>query len=176
MSLEEQRRALEHALETGQVRILGEPGIRGASPEFLARLDELPPTARRLALARACALPWKDCIDELPDCYRWELSHALDEWREDRAAYPNAEATLASIFDDVPEPISAAVLRDLVERTPTDRASGLLFVLACSWTGGPKPVVTGSPDAPRWLVRELAYTERMSRDEFRAWKQMGWVQ
>lgn len=118
MSLDEQRRRLEHALNTGQgVRFIGEHGVRSASPEFLVRLDELPPSARRLALAKACAVPWRDRLDELPDCYRWGLSHALDEWHEDRAAYPDAEAALTAIFADVPEPISEAVLRQIVELT-----------------------------------------------------------
>lgn len=176
VSLDEQRRRLEHALNTGQVRIIGERGVRSASPEFLTRLDELPPTARRLALAKACALPWRDRIDELPDCYRWELRRALDEAREDLAAYPAAEAMLASIFADVPEPINEVVLRQVVALTPTSRRFSLIFALAGAWPGGPKPLLTSSPDAPRWLARELAYTQWTSSDEFRAWKEAGWVQ
>jgi hypothetical protein len=176
VSLDEERERLEHALNTGQVEMLGEPGVRPASAEFLTRLDELPPSARRLALAKACALPWKDRIDELPDCYRWELRRAIDDWREDRAAYPNADTTLARIFEDVPEPISAVLLRQLVDRTPNHRHSTLIFALVCSWPGGPTPVLTGAPEAPRWLVRERAYTQWTSMDEFRAWKDAGWIE
>ena len=175
MSLDEQRARLEHALNTGQVRNLGEPGVRPASPEFLTRLDELPPSARRLALAKACGLPWKDDVDALPDCYRWELRRAIDDWREDRAAYPDADATFARIFEDVPEPISEVLLRQLVDLTPTDRHSALIFALACSWPGGPKPVLTGAPEAPRWLVRDLAYTQWAGMDELRRWIDAGWV-
>lgn len=175
MSLDEQRLQLEHALTAGEVRIIGERGVRSASPEFLMRLDELPPSARRFALARACAHPWRHHLDELPDCYRWELRKALDEWREDRAAYPDAEAALSAILEDVPEPISKVVLSQIVELTPTSRYSSLVLALAGAWPGGPKPLLTASPDAPRWLARELAYTGWASSDEFRRWKDAGWV-
>ena len=173
-SLEEQRARIEHALNTGQgVRHLGEPGVRPASPEFLTRLDELPPSARRLALAKACALPWKDDVDELPDCYLWELRRAIDDWDEDRAAYPDADETFARIFEDVPEPISAGLLRQIVDDAPSDRRHSLMFALVCSWPGGPKPVLTGAPEAPRWLVREWAYTAWAGTDAFRARKAAG---
>jgi len=128
-----------------------------------------------LALAKACALPWKDRIDQLPECFRHELRRALDDWHDDRAAYPDAEAALAHIFADVNEPISEVVLRQVVDLTPTSRYSSLIFALAGAWPGGPMPLLKGSPDAPRWLARELAYTGWTSKDEFRAWRQTGWV-
>lgn len=83
---------------------------------------------------------------------------------------------LASIFAGVPEPISEVVLRQVVELTPTSRRSSLIFALAGAWPGGPKPLLTASPDARRWLASELAYTQWTSRDEFPAWKEAGWVQ
>ena len=89
---------------------------------------------------------------------------------------PDAEAELAAIFADVPEPISEVVPPQIVELTPTDRYSSLIFALAAASPGAPKPLLTGSPDAPRWLARELAYTRWTSRDEWRAWRDGGWVQ
>lgn len=175
MSFDDQRTALEGALNAGAVRWIGECGVRSASPVFLTQLDDLPPSARRLALAKACALPWKDRIDELPECYRYELSRALDDWHDDRAAYPDMGTIMTGIFADVHEPISATVLRQVVELTPTSRYSSLIFALAGSWPGGPMPLLEGSPEAPRWLARELAYTGWTSKDEFRAWRETGWV-
>ena len=37
------------------------------------------------------------------------------------------------------------------------------------------PLIKGSPDAPRWLARELAYTGWTARDEFRVWRKNEWV-
>jgi hypothetical protein len=82
---------------------------------------------------------------------------------------------MTGIFADVHEPISATVLRQVVELTPTSRYSSLIFALAGSWPGGPMPLLEGSPEAPRWLARELAYTGWTSKDEFRAWRETGWV-
>lgn len=176
MSLAEQRLAVEQALNEGRVNMLGEPGKRSACPEFLRRLDEFSPSFRRLGLARACVIPWTGRPDELPACFQWDLTTATAEASEDREAYPDMAAGLEELFTEVREPISEAVLRQIVDKTPTSRYSALIFVLACAWPGGPKPVLIGSPEAPRWLHRELKYSARLSRDEYRAWKEAGWVE
>jgi hypothetical protein len=46
------------------------------SLRFLDLLTDLAPSSPRLALAMACAKPWRDCAAELPECYRVELDHA----------------------------------------------------------------------------------------------------
>ncbi len=175
-SLEEQKAKLEQALSEGRVSILGERGKPNASKEFVKRLGDFPPTFRRLAIAKACALPWRDRLDELPACFRWELLQANAEANEDRAAYPHMHAQLDRLFAEVQEPISELVLRQIAEKTPTSRYFSLLFVLAIESPGGMKSVFEGSSDAPEWLLKEFPYAQWVDSDEFRAWREEGWVE
>ena len=159
---------LEQALNEGRVTIVGERGKRSASPEFLARLDDLPPSFRRLALARACALPWNDRPYEMPACFQWELTRAMAEASEDRAAYPHMDARLEDLFAEARNPISPLVLSQIVEMTPTGRYFSLIFAFSNLW--GERERV------PAWLHRELAYAKSVVQDEYRAWREVGWVE
>ena len=176
VSLDEERAALEKALNEGRgVTIYGEPGKPTASAEFVARLDDLPPSARRLAIAKACAIPWAERIDEMPECFRRELLRAAEDAQQDRAAYPEMDGLLDDLFAAVPQPFNPVFLNQIVEVTPTMRCSALLFVMVASWPGGPKAVLQRAPDAPQWLASEYAYASWAGTDERRAWRQEGWV-
>lgn len=160
---------LEQALNEDRVTIVGERGKQSVSPEFLRRLDDLSPSFRRLALARACVLPWTDRPEELPACYQWELTRATAEASEDRAAYPHMDGLLDDLFADVAEPLNSVQLSQLVEMTPTGRYFHIIFALAlASKPGGVKAVLAGSRDAPKWLHHEFAYAQQVRSDEYRA--------
>ena len=102
--------------------------------------------------------------------------HAEADVSEDREAYPDMDARVAELFAEIPEPISEVLLCQIAARTPTGRYAGLIFALAGAWPGGPIPVLRGSPDAPRWLHRELLHTRWLQSDEFRVVKEEGWVE
>lgn len=44
----------------GRIPVFGEAGRAPIAKEFIEQLGGLAPTQRRLALARACALPWQN--------------------------------------------------------------------------------------------------------------------
>lgn len=167
---------LEKALNEGRgLTILGERGKPSASEVFVTRLEGLSPSFRRLAVARACAAPWARRIDEMPDCYRQELLQANAEVGEDRGAYPDMDARIAELFAEVPEPISEVLLRQIVSMTPASRYGALIFSFACAWPGGPRRLAD-APDAAQWLYHELQYSLWLQSDEWRAWKEEGWVE
>lgn len=153
---------MERALAEGRVTILGERGKASASREFLLRLGDLAPSLRRLALAKACTLPWAERPDEMPACFQWELTRAMGEALEDRGAHPEMDGVVDELFASEPAPISEVLLRQVVPMTPTTRYFSLIFALA--WD-----------DAPEWLTRELAYAKWVVHDEYRAWRAVGWV-
>lgn len=105
---------------------------------FVSRLDELTPTLRRLALAMACARPWRDDPENLPDCYRRELEYSADQARrgyelstdtrsQASAALSHLDARLSSLFEDEPEPIAKGLLLQFLDCTPTERRPLLIF-------------------------------------------------
>jgi len=94
------------------ITILGEaPGGRPNVTEHFARsLADLTPTQRRLALAKACAQPWRDDTKPCQSAAggTWALA-AYEAAPEDAACCPAFDAD--AMFVDDPEPISPPLLR-----------------------------------------------------------------
>jgi hypothetical protein len=162
MSLHGDRIALQTALDDGRVAILGERGIPSASASFLAGLSGLPPSFRRLGLARACAAPWAAARDEMPECFRRELARADAEACEERADHADLRARLDALFVADPVPITEYLLRQIADLTPVGRYFSLVFAIA-------------DEDAPPWLQRELEHAKWIVHDEYRAWTKRGWA-
>jgi len=147
---------------------------------FVSRLDELTPTLRRLALAMACARPWRDDPESLPDCYRGELQYSAYQARRDcelttdphsqaNAALSHLDARLSSLFEDDPEPIAKELLLQFLDCTPTERRALLIFFLAELGWGEGDPIA-------EWLLPEQEYTGLEGRDERWIWARRGWIQ
>jgi hypothetical protein len=118
------------------ITILGEsPGGRpNVTEQFARSLADLTPTRRRLALAKACAQPWRDDPEAMPECYRRDLALAAYEAaREHAACCPAFDPD--PMFVDDPEPISPLLLRQLAELSPTHRRMTLTSVLGHPWKG-----------------------------------------
>lgn len=111
----------------GNVPVFGERGRAPIARAFVEALGRLTPTQRRLALARACALPWRDKPSQLPDCYKRELEAAEWEAREeDRGRGRSPHATdIDSLLDSEDLPISELFLRQLIPLRPSRRRSHL---------------------------------------------------
>lgn len=167
MALDDEAVELERAISEGRVTVLGERGEASASKAFLARLSDLPPSIRRLALARACVIPWAACPTETPACFQWELARAAEEALEERGADPEVDAMLIDLFAAVPVPVSETVLRQVVPMTPTSRYFSLIFALVTQWSE--------QEHCPEWLKREFAYATTVDSDEYRAWRKNRWV-
>ena len=85
--------------------------------EFLLKLDDLTPTNRRLAIATACTMPWRDKEEEIPECYRRDLQKASYDARQEYVSLFNP----GYLFEPNKEPISEPLLRQIAPLTPTDR-------------------------------------------------------
>lgn len=133
----------------GSVRVVG---VRGQAPideEFLHRLTDLPPTARHLALARACVAPWLEvATEEAPLCFERDHYMALYNRREEERRSGQAVFEPTSMFPS-PEPVLKAFLLDLVGMTPARRR--LHIALAC--TGAWQRF----EDCPDWVRTEFHY-------------------
>jgi hypothetical protein len=152
VDLEEQRTALEQALDEGRVPILGERGKEAVSKAFVLRLAELPPTVRRLAIAKACTLPWVDRPGETPHCFRRDLTKAFGEAVEERPASDIAEI-LDELFEAHPAPVSEFFLRQISEMAPIRRYFSFVFV--AQWES-----------CPEWLKREWRYAREIIHEQY----------
>jgi hypothetical protein len=120
----------------GDVRIVGEPGRDQISRSFVERLACLTPTQRRLALAHACTLPWRDNPAEVPACFKRELETAAWEARQEDLAREGKSVDVQEIVDPHDPPISEVFLRQIVSSSPTRRRAQLAIVCAAPWLGG----------------------------------------
>ncbi|MDP1850298.1 MAG: hypothetical protein Q8K79_21095 [Solirubrobacteraceae bacterium] len=154
MSLHDDKVALQSALDAGRVTILGERGVPSASASFLLGLSALPPSFRRLGLARACAAPWANAGKEMPECFRRELARAEADAREERGDASELQARLETLFAPDPAPISEHLLRQITDLTPVRRYFSLIFAIT-------------DEDAPPWLQRELEYAKWIAHDDYR---------
>jgi hypothetical protein len=146
----------------GTVAIFGEKGKKQIAKSFLDGLGNLSPTKRRLALARACAFPWRDKPEDLPDCYKRELEMASFEADEEdlaRGATPNHGA-VADLFASEEPPINEIFLRQLVPLGPSDRRHALIMPGLARWGfEGQTP--------PEWIMRSW---ESTAFDATREWE------
>lgn len=145
---------LESALNDGRVLMLGEPNKAAAAPEFVRRLSDLRPTLRRLALARACALPWHKRPDEMPACFRWELDRANAEASEEYQADPALIVAVDDLFHAESAPISEVFLKQIAMMSYVDRYSSLVLVLSASDLHAV------------WLRRERDYAALLAREHY----------
>lgn len=152
MDLGEQRTALEQALDEGRVPILGERGEEAVSKAFVLRLAELTPTVRRLGIAKACTIPWVDRPEEIPHCFRRELTKAFEEAVEERPAFDIAEI-LDELFESHPAPVSEFFLRQIAAMPPIRRYFSFVFV--AHWES-----------CPEWLEREWTYAREIMHEQY----------
>lgn len=126
----------ERLKKNPNIRIFGEPpgGRPNVTEHFARSLAELTPTQRRLAVATACALPWRHEAEGMPECYRRDLALAAYEAAQEHAACCAAFDVEAMFVDD-PEPISPLLLRQLAELSPTNRRERLSSALSGPWSG-----------------------------------------
>ncbi len=119
----------EHAAPEiiGSVPVYGDPERGAIDRRFVERLDGLTPTQRRLALARACALPWRNAPAKMPDCYRRDLETAEWEAREEAGdqGYSLASAKVDALIDPGDPPIRELFLRQLIPLRPSHRRAQL---------------------------------------------------
>ena len=156
----------ERLKKNPNILMLGEgPGEVNFSKPFAHKLTDLTPTQRRLALAKACAQPWRDDPDAMPDCYRLDLDQAVYEAREEHLGCCTTVFDPDYLFETEPEPISPYLLRQLAEMTPGHRRSSLVFVISGCWRGHlseelralalANGIELGDPeDFPEWVIRE----------------------
>lgn len=153
MNLEHTQKALESALNAGQVRILGERGKPSIAPGFVQQLTRLSPVLRRLAITKACAVPWRDRVDELPVAFRWELIRAASEAAEDTAS----DETVDQMFAGESAPISEVLLEQIAGMGPVDRYVSLVLALAA---------LAATELRPEWLQQELDYVCWLAQDNY----------
>lgn len=173
--IEEKSRRIEEG-SGGQVRILNPRGEAVVSRRFLERLGELPPSSRELAIARACAQPWRDRPEELPECYRVELDHARwaaqrerEVWdvagRAGEGGFGEPVVDLDYLFADEPEPILAYSLQVFAGYGPLSRRHSLARQSRSQWKEEPGPRIREAfrrhagrdfgeaEQPPEWIVR-----------------------
>jgi len=171
----------EQLKKNPEFRMLGEgPGKVNVSKAFAHRLSELTPTQRRLALAKACAQPWRDELGAMPECYRRDLDHATYEAREEHKTCCGSPFDPDCLFEGEAEPIASYLLRQLAEMTPADRRSSLFRVISGCWNpdhsadfrarAAVAGIDLGEPeDLPEWVRREVSYSWAEWTDERRAY-------
>lgn len=145
----------------GGIKVFGDRDRHAISRNFVEHLGELPPTRRRLALALACALPWRDRPDELPGCYEREL--ALAAWEadaEDSNRDIPASVETEAFMDPENPPVSEVFLRQLIPLGPSRRRALLLSVCRAFWA-----IEYRSP--PEWLARSSRHASGDEGDEYR---------
>ena len=159
----------ERLKKNPKIVMLGEgPGTVNFSRTFAHQLTDLTPTQRRLALAKACAQPWRDDPEAMPDCYREGLDDAVYEAREEHLGCCTPAFDPDSLFETEPEPISPYLLRQLAEMTPALRRLSLILVISWCWEGHPseelraaalaRGIKLGEPeDYPEWVTRDFDY-------------------
>lgn len=155
-------RGIEPA-KLGNAQVFGERGKSQVAPLFLERLAGLTPSQRRVALARACVLPWQDKPADMPACFRRELETAAWEAsEEDRARERDSDPT-ASILEDFSstnQPINRIFLRQIVRLSPTRRRARLAAACAAPWlVKGEKP--------PEWISRNDQHARDDAAEEHR---------
>ncbi len=163
MSPAEDGAALEQALNDGRATIVGDRGVPSGSARFLTRLGDLPPSARRLALAKACVQPWADTPAETPICYQQELERTTADALEEYGSTHELREQLDELCASDPAPISEGVLRQLIQMTPTTRYFMLIFALWGVW-------YDHADNPPAWLEREFAYARWTNCAEYHALK------
>ena len=165
LALERVRLDLEGALDSGAPRalILGDEDTPPASQAFLAQLETFPPTARRLVLARAYALPWRDRPSELPECYRRELAYSSVNAADEYPSMAELDRRIADLFVAEPTPVSGTVLRQLVSLTPSDRQLALFFAFWSLWFPDSPG---GEWKGPDWLRREYDHAAWLAQEEY----------
>lgn len=170
----------ERLKKNPRIQILGEgPGTVNVSRTFAHKLTVLTPTQRRLALAKACAQPWRDDPDAMPNCYRRDLEHATYQAREEHGS---CCATFAPdyLFETEPDPISPYLLRQLAEMTQGYRRASLASVISGCWRGRPSEELRAAArargielgegeDYPGWVTREWGYSAEERADERNAY-------
>ncbi|HVM06541.1 MAG TPA: hypothetical protein VM242_15360 [Acidimicrobiales bacterium] len=171
----------ERLKKNPNIRIFGEPpgGRPNVTERFARSLAELTPTRRRLALARACAQPWRNDAEAMPECYQRDLVLAAYEAGQEHATCC-ADFDVDAMFVEDPEPISPLLLRQLAELSPTHRRERLTSVLSSPWSG-PIPekwrhlvesgrIEWGDPsEPPEWLQREHEYRHAENFDDRKHW-------
>ncbi len=153
---------------TGTVPNYGEEGKIQMTRAFAKRLGELSPTKRRLAIARACMLPWRDSPGKAPDCYTHEL--AMASWEADeedrvRGCSPDHRDVDEALSISGPDPlINEIFLRQLIA-VPPARRRNLLFG-ACLGPWVDEFVEGGTPpEFPDWIICTNKYLGFQSADE-----------
>lgn len=146
----------------GNVPIWGDRGRPNIAEAFVERLGELPPTKRRLALALACALPWRNNSDELPNCYKRELEAAAWEaYEEDLSrGQDHNRGDIEGLIDPEDPPISKLFLRQLVAVGPTERRAVLAQACIGFW------IVDHVPP-PKWLSRYCDHAYGDDAEDYR---------
>lgn len=150
----------------GAVPVFGELGKPPIGKDFVERLGELPPTMRRLALARACAFPWRGNVAELPHCYRRELESATWEAQEEQrwAARDSRPADATSVLEAEEPPISEVFLRQLIPLGPCERRAQLAQACIAAW------ILDRTPP-PDWLSHYSANAFYAEGEEYRLRKE-----
>lgn len=177
--IEEKSRRIEEG-SGGKVRILNPRGEAVVSRRFLERLGELAPSSRELAIARACAQPWRDRPEELPECYRVELDHARwvaqrerEVWdaagRAGEGGFGEPVVDLDYLFADEPEPLLAYPLQLFAGYGPLWRRHSLASQFRGQWKEEPGPRIREAfrrhagrdfgeaEEPPEWVVRRAEY-------------------
>jgi hypothetical protein len=154
-SLGDEQRALEQALNRGQVEILGD-GQALASRQFVESLGALPPCARRLAIARACIAPWRADPEHAPDGYRQALVYATAEAVAEYGSLETVERKLDGIGSGDSLPINEFMLRQLAPRSPLRRYRALLVGFEMLW-------FEFATEPPSWLSADEEYVTWIDR-------------
>jgi hypothetical protein len=162
--LEKDRVALEGALNEGRVTFVGERGVRTVSEAFVRGLGELAPCARRLAIARACVLPWRASPAEIPECYQWDLRRATADALEEYGSLHDLDQKIDVLLAADPPPISDRVLRQMASMSLVARYLTLMFAFWSIWWPKSPGAVWSGPD---WLRREYEYAASVGSNEVR---------
>ncbi len=146
--------------------VLGEgpAGKANASTGFVRQLETLTPAHRRLAIAIACAQPWREDPASMPDCYRRALDHATYEADAEHRPCSGGEFSLDELFQAHPEPISRTVLLQLAEMPPTRRRVAMAFM----WSGCWRPKISEQARAEILVRRGFDYGDG---EEYPEWVQ-----
>lgn len=129
----------------GRVQVVGVRGKFPIEPDFLQRVTDLSPSARRLAIAEGCIAPWRESPSEAPACYIREHEQALFNRREEERHTGQPPFQPTSIFPSK-EPVLKAFLLDLVGMTPGARRLHMAHAYTGAWNR--------SEDSPEWVWRE----------------------
>lgn len=178
-----------HLEAKGLGRVLNPRGDEVVSRRFVERLGELAPSSRRLAIAMACAQPWRDEPEATPECYRVELDYArwvaeaeYEAWaaagRPGEGGPGTPQVELGYLFAEEPEPILGDTLQILADHPPLARHWVLMQQLRKAWDNELRPEVhegvrraiaenDDSEFAPEWVRRDHDYARAVHLEQMR---------